>query len=171
MFGGDNTKRIEYLEKSVNSLSERFLHTDQTVKDIGKDLGYLRLDHQDFSALVKANEAKLQRWKVEVDREQRAQAIVLGKVKPMIQAAEQKVKSKLEELQAEQAKIRNQLKVALQADLHQGQSIRELREEVRALRGGRAGKHEMPEHRIVPYRRDHEMVLYKPPPADGDDWE
>lgn len=176
MFGRNKkTKKIEDLEDIVLTHSTSISNLEIKVADIGRDMGNLRLKHKDLTDRVDEDWVAMTARVNRVIDEQKVQEDVILTIKPRIRAeiksAEQKARVMIEKLQAEQAKIRDQLKVALQADLHQGQSIRELREEVRALRGGRAGKHEMPEHRIVPYRRDHEMVLYKPPPADGDDWE
>ena len=105
---------------------------------------------------------KTAKWKREIQAEQQAQETVILKIKPTIKAAEHKAKVMIEALQANQESMREQLQVALKADLHQSQRIKELRDELRALRGGQA------EHRLVPYNDSRKVVLYKPPP-DSDD--
>lgn len=155
-------QKIDDLENIALTHSQDINQLKIQMHEIGRGLGNLTLEHRHLVDQADNDLERTAKWKREIQAEQHAQATVIDKIPRTIKAAEEKAKNMIEALQANQKRMNEQLKVALKADLHQGERIRELRDELRALRGGQA------EHRLVPYKNRQEVVLYKPP-TDSDD--
>lgn len=146
---GDNSKRMEYLEHSVNALSSQLGELAMQLGKLGEDQGNFSLKVHELAMKTKDCDRKL----TEMDREQRAHAMVIERVDPQIKRAEQKARVMIERVQA----VQEQVLVAIN---HHSDRIIELRRELRRLS---AGKTDQPvETRIVPYKQQ-DVVLYNPP--------
>ena len=152
---GGKAQKIEDLENTARTHS-------QDINQLKMRMDRLELDQRHWSDRADEDLERTAKWKKEIQKEQEAQETVILRIKPTIKAAEQRAKVMIETLQEKQERMNEQLKVALKSDLHQGERIKELRDELRALRGGQA------EHRLVPYNDSRKVVLYNPPPGSDE---